>query len=85
MTVETQLNQLASQLQEQEATNAQLTDEIRECVIIRERLVHQENQLGHMQQTVMQVEVRICDRCKKRVCSQLSSRFLENLDIEICI
>lgn len=57
MALETQLNQLASQLQEQEATNAQMTDEIRECVLIRERLVHQENQLAHVQQTVMQVEV----------------------------
>lgn len=58
MALETQLNQLASQLQEQGATNAHMTDEIRECVVIRERLVHQENQLAHLQQTLMQVEVR---------------------------
>lgn len=58
MAIEAQLNQLASQLQEQEATNAQLTDQIQEYVLVRERLVHQENQIAHLQQTIMQLEVR---------------------------
>lgn len=58
MALETQMNQLASQLQEQEATNARMTDDMRECALLRERAVLQENQIAHLQQTLMQLEVR---------------------------
>ncbi len=57
MALDSQLNQLASQLQEHEANSAQMSEEIRECVLLRERAVHQENQMAHLQQTVLQLEV----------------------------
>lgn len=60
--METQLAQIATRLQEQEAANAQLSDE---NVILRERIALQESQLAHYQQShtatqelMIQLEVR---------------------------
>lgn len=60
--METQLAQLATRLQEQDAASAQLSEE---NVLLRERISVQENQLAHYQQShtatqelMLQLEVR---------------------------
>ncbi|XP_065218608.1 ribosome-binding protein 1-like isoform X2 [Planococcus citri] len=51
VTLESQLGQMAAQLHEQEAANAQMSEELRECVMLREQIALQDNQIAHLRQT----------------------------------
>lgn len=56
---------MAGQLQQHEAAQAQMNEELRECVLLREQVAVQENQIAHFRQSatatqelVIQLEVR---------------------------
>ena len=57
---------MAGQLHDQEATNAQMSEELRECVVLREEIAIRDNQIAHLRQTatatqelVIQLEVSL--------------------------